>query len=190
MGQPGEKRRPATYADYAAVPDHQVAELIHGTLYVFPRPAPKHARAATRLTIEIGGPFDLGRGGPGGWHILDEPELHLEREQPMIPDLAGWRVERMPELPEEAYFTLPPDWVCEVLSPSTEIHDRETKMPIYAAHGVRFAWLLDPIAKRLEVFTLAEIGRWSRPTTYEGAARARAAPFDAIELDLSVLWGK
>jgi Uma2 family endonuclease len=190
MGQPAEKRYPATYADYAAVPENKVAELIHGTLYVFPRPAPKHARAATRLTSEIVGPFDLGKGGPGGWHILDEPELHLMREQPMIPDRASWRVERMPELPDEAYFALPPDWVCEVLSPSTEAYDRGTKMPIYADHEVRWAWLLDPIERRLEIFTLAERGRWGKPTIYQDAAQVRAVPFDAIELDLSVLWAK
>jgi Uma2 family endonuclease len=188
MGQPAEKRRPATYADYAAVPSHQVAEIIDGTLYVFPRPAPKHTTASSRLGVKLGGPFDLGDGGPGGWRILDEPEIHFFKEQPVSPDLAGWRRERMPKLPETAYFALAPDWICEVLSPSTEEHDREIKMPLYAVHGVRWAWLLDPIAKTLETYTLSEGRRWGKPTLYHDDACVRAAPFAEIELDLSLLW--
>jgi Uma2 family endonuclease len=190
MGQPAEKRRPATYADYAAVPPHQVAELIDGTLYVFPRPAPRHAWAETMLAGKLAGPFNLGDGGPGGWRIVIEPELHLVKEEPVSPDLAGWQRERMPELPETAYFALAPDWICEVLNPSTEEHDRETKMPLYAEHGVRWAWLLDPIEKKLEVYVLGEGRRWSKPSLYSSADRVRAVPFDAIELDLALLWAK
>jgi Uma2 family endonuclease len=190
MGSPAEKRIPATYADYVAVPAHQRAEIIDGTLYVFPRPAPKHATAASRLTGKLSGPFDLGEGGPGGWRILIESEIHFFKEQPVSPDLAGWRLERMPALPETAYFTLAPDWICEVLSPSTEQYDRETKMPLYAAHGVQWAWLVDPLAKKLEVYALGEAGRWGKPSRHGEADRVRAAPFDAIELDLSVLWAK
>ncbi len=195
MGLPAEKPRRATYADLEAVPANKVAELIRGTLYVMPRPAPKHARASTRLTGKLSGPFDLGDGGPGGWVILDEPEIHFPDPtapgaiDAVAPDLAGWRRERMPELPEEAYFTLAPDWICEVLSKSTESHDRHEKMPIYAREGVRHAWLVDPIAKTLEVYTLDEAGGWGAPVIYSGAKVVRAVPFDAIQLDLSVLWG-
>ncbi|HTN89597.1 MAG TPA: Uma2 family endonuclease, partial [Sorangium sp.] len=126
MGQPAAKTRRATYADVEAVPPNKVAELIGGVLHVMPRPAPRHANASSVLGIEIGGPFQRGRGGPGGWWILDEPELRFPdpaapgEVDAVVPDIAGWRRERMPELPETAYFPLAPDWICEVLSPSTE----------------------------------------------------------------------
>ena len=184
----------ASYADLEAVPAGQVAELIRGALYVMPRPALRHARASSRLTMKLGGPFDLGEGGPGGWWILDEPELHFPdpTEQgaidALVPDLAGWRRARVPELPDAAYCTIAPDWICEVLSKSTEEHDREEKLPIYAREGVRHAWLVDPIAKTLEVYTLGPDGRWSEPIRHGGADVVRAVPFDAIGLDLSALW--
>jgi Uma2 family endonuclease len=188
MGSPAEKARRATYAEYAAVPSNMVAMIVNGVLHAFPRPAPRHAYASSMLTGELTGPFNLGKGGPGGWWILDEPELHLVREEPINPDLAGWTLERLPELPEEAHFTLAPDWICEVLSKATEEIDRQEKMPIYAAHGVRHAWLVDPIAKTLEVYVLGARGRWGKPQVHRDAARVRVPPFDAIELDLSALW--
>ena len=194
MGQPAEKRRRATYADLEAVPPGKVAELIDGQLYVFPRPAPRHARASSVLGGKLSGPFDLGEGGPGGWWILDEPELHFPDPtapgeiEAVVPDLAGWRVERMPELPETAYFSLAPDWICEVLSPSTVKEDRNEKMPIYAREGVNWAWLIDPIARTLEVYVLGEGRRWNEPSTYRNDARVRVVPFDAIELNLADLW--
>lgn len=181
-------RRQALYAAYCAVPEHQRAEIIDGTLYVLPRPAPRHANAATALGSELHGTFQRGRGGPGGWWILFEPELQLVALEPMSPDLAGWRVERMPTLPETAYFTLAPDWICEVLSKSTEAVDRTKKLPIYAAHGVSHVWLIDPIAKTLEVHSLDEDRRWRDVRIYEGDARVRAEPFTAIEIELAALW--
>ena len=196
MGQPAEEQRRATYADLEAVPPHKVAELVRGTLHVFPRPAPRHAWASSRLGVKLGGPFDLGDGGPGGWTILVEPELHFpDPEAPgeidaLVPDLAGWRRERMPELPETAYFALAPDWVCEVLSPSTASFDRDEKMPIYAREGVRYASLVDPIARTLEVYVLGQDRRWGPAVVHRDAAHVRVEPFDAIELDLSVLWAK
>ncbi|WP_434040767.1 MULTISPECIES: Uma2 family endonuclease [Sorangium] len=194
MGQPAEKPRRATYADLEAVPPNKVAELIRGALHVFPRPAPRHARAASSLGIELGGPFDHGKNGPGGWWILDEPEIHFPDPtsprdvEVLVPDIAGWRRERMPELPETAYFPLAPDWICEVLSPSTEQVDRKEKMPIYAREGVQHAWLLDPIQRTLEVFSLAPGRGWTPIATHRDAARVRAAPFEAIEIELRVLW--
>lgn len=188
MGSPAEKPRRTTYAEYAAVPAHLQAMIVNGVLHAVPRPAPRHAYASSILTVRIGGPFGLGEGGPGGWWILDEPELHLVHEEPINPDLAGWTLERMPELPEEAHFTLAPDWVCEILSKSTEKIDREEKMPIYAAQGVKHAWLIDPVAKTLEVYMLDAKRRWQKPEIHRGAALVRAAPFDAIAFDLSALW--
>lgn len=189
MGHPAEKLRPATYADLAAVPSHQVAELIDSTLYAFPRPAPRHAYAASRLTGRLDGPFNLGEGGPGGWVTVYEPELHLGADV-VVPDLAGWRAERMPDLPETAYFPLAPDWACEVLSPSTEAIDRVKKMRIYAREQVSHVWLLDPNERILEVFKLGASGRWEVIGLHEEADKVRAEPFDAIEIDLALLWKK
>jgi Uma2 family endonuclease len=190
-----EQRRRATYADLEAVSPNKVAELIAGTLHVMPRPAPKHARSSSALGMKIGGPFDLGEGGPGGWWILDEPELHFPDPteagaiDALVPDLAGWRRERMPELPaEEAYFTLAPDWICEVLSKSTANVDRDDKMPVYAREGVRNAWLVDPIKRTLEVYALGSGARWVAAGVPRGDARVRVPPFEAVELDLSALW--
>ena len=188
MGLPAQDRRRALYEAYLAVPAHRHAEIVRGTLHVMPRPAPRHANAASVLGVRLGGPFQLGEGGPGGWWILDEPELHLEPEEPIVPDLAGWRVETMPELPETAYFTIVPDWVCEVLSKSTEKLDRDDKLPLYAEHGVAHVWLVDPIAQTLEVYVLGDDRRWREVQHYSGHERVRAAPFAAIELDLNALW--
>ena len=196
MGHAAAKLRRATYADLEAVPPGKVAELIAGELFVFPRPASRHANATSQLHGELAGPFRHGRGGPGGWIILIEPELHFpDPEAPkaihaLVPDLAGWRRERMPELPDVAAFTLAPDWICEVLSPSTMTHDRELKMPLYAQQGVRWAWLVDPAARTLEVYVLGEEARWSEPRRYQGMEQVRAEPFDAIALDLGLLWAR
>jgi hypothetical protein len=106
----------ATYADILALPKHVVGEILFGVLHVNPRPAPPHAVAATALGEELGPPFKRGRGGPGGWVLLDEPELHLG-EDIVVPDMAGWRRERMPEVPfDKAYFELSSDWACRIVA--------------------------------------------------------------------------
>lgn len=168
-------------------PPHLVAEVIHGVLHLNPRPAKPHAAAASALGEELGPPFKRSKGGPGGWVILDEPELHLQAEI-LVPDLAGWRVERMPALvDDEPFFRMAPDWVCEVISPSTAKYDRTDKLIIYAREGVRWAWLVDPLQRTLEAFRQNE-GRWVRLGAWRDDARLRAEPFDAIELELGVLW--
>jgi Uma2 family endonuclease len=179
-------RRRASYEDLRAVPESMIAEIIAGELVTQPRPAVRHARAASRLGIEIGGPFDRGKGGPGGWLILYEPELHLHGDV-LVPDLAGWRRESMPELPETPALEVPPDWVCEVLSPSTQGIDRVEKMAAYAREGVPWVWLVDPGARTLEVFRLHD-GGWTVRASFRGQAAVRAEPFDAIELELGALW--
>jgi Uma2 family endonuclease len=181
-----EPPRKATYEDIVALPETVVGELIGGMLVTHPRPAPPHARAASRLGGVLGRPFDRGKDGPGGWVLLDEPELHL-RGDVLVPDLAGWRRERMPEMPQASAFELAPDWVCEVLSPSTAQVDRAKKLPIYAREGVKYAWLVDPLAKTLEVLRL-EGGFWVLALTAAGEEPVRAEPFDAIELELGALW--
>ena len=168
------------------MPDHLVAELLDGELYATPRPPPRHADATSGLAGALRGPFDRGRGGPGGWRILNEPELHL-RGDVLVPDLAGWRRERLPRLPEEAFFSLAPDWICEVISPATAATDRTKKLQIYAREAVSYAWLVDPIACTLEVLRL-DTGRWTILSTWSGLSIVRAEPFDVIDLDLSLLW--
>jgi Uma2 family endonuclease len=176
------------YEEFLATPKHLVAEIVDGTLRTHSRPATPHARAATRLGIKIGGPFDLGEGGPGGWLFLDEPEVHLLGNI-LVPDLAGWRRERMPEMPAAPFVELAPDWVCEVLSPSTEAEDRADKMPIYARAGVAWAWLVDPLARTLEALAL-EAGAWRVLGTWRDEAHVRTQPFDVVELELAALWAK
>lgn len=177
-------KKNATYDDLRDVADNFVAEMFDGDLYASPRPAVPHAHAASVLGAKLGGPFH--RSGPGGWVLLDEPELHFGNDV-LVPDLAGWRRTRMPRAPAEAYITLAPDWICEVLSTSTEALDRGKKLQIYAREGVAHSWLVDPLAHTLEVMFL-EGGRWTQLGRYDGAAKVRAAPFDAIGLELGALW--
>jgi Uma2 family endonuclease len=138
------------------------------------------------LGEELGPPFKRGRGGPGGWIILDEPELHLA-DDILVPDLGGWRRERLPVVTNVAFFDLAPDWACEVLSESTRKVDRTGKLPKYATAGVRHVWLVEPLARTLEVLRL-EGDKYLIVASYADSVRVRAEPFDAIELDLGVLW--
>lgn len=179
-------RKAATYQDIIALPDNVVGEIVDGELSVSPRPAALHASAASGL-LGVLFVFDRG-GGPGGWVILMEPELHLGG-QVMVPDLAGWRRARMPELPDGPFFTLAPDWVCEVASPSTALLDRAKKLPQYLRAGVGHAWIVDPVARTLEVFR-ADGDGWRLVFTYGGADQARVEPFEAIQLDLAILWSR
>ncbi len=176
----------ATYQDVLDAPEHMVAEIIAGTLYTQPRPAMPHARASSAIGGEIYGPFDRGRGGPGGWWIIDEPELHLG-EDILVPDLAGWRRETMPEIPDAAYCTVVPDWVCEVLSPSTRRIDLHEKRPIYARENVRHLWFVDPVARDLEAFELRK-GEWVLIATAKDDDPVSVPPFDAITFNLGDLW--
>ena len=181
-----EEMRRATYDDVLNAPENKVAEILDGELFLSPRPALRHARASSKLGALLDGPFDRGRGGPGGWLLLDEPELHL-RDHVVVPDLAGWRRERLPELPDAPWLGLAPDWVCEVLSPSTARIDRSRKLKIYADAGVGHAWLLDPIERTLEVLRLRE-GAWTIVTVLAGSEPCRVEPFDVVELELGALW--
>ncbi len=185
MTSPAE--RTASYEDIIALPENLVGEILHGELHTHPRPAPKHAHAYSALGYSLGGPFSGGYGGPGGWWILDEPELHLGADV-VVPDLAGWRREGMPELPTTAWFELAPDWACEILSPSTARIDRAVKMPLYAREGVQHLWLVDPDARTLEVYQLQPDGHWLLHRTLTQDDAVSEPPFDAITFRLDVLW--
>ncbi len=183
---------PEVIAAFRDAPAHMVAEIFNGALSLMSRPRPAHAAAASALGEELGPPFRRGRGGPGGWILLDEPELRLgPLPDVAVPDIAGWHRERLPATVfapgAPAGITIAPDWVCEVLSRSTEAVDRATKLPIYAREGISHVWLLDPELHTLEVFRL-ESGRWVVAGVFHGDGKVRAEPFDAIELDLSALW--
>jgi Uma2 family endonuclease len=177
---------PASYAELSALPQHVVGEIIGGELVVSPRPGPRHAIAASTLGGELGPPFHGGRGGPGGWWIVDEPELHLG-DDVLVPDLAGWRRARMPAVPETAYFELAPDWVCEVLSPGTARLDRKEKLAINGREGVSHAWLLDPVERTLEGLRLTG-DRWTILGVHSGAEEVTAEPFEALVLPLQRMW--
>ncbi|HEY3802044.1 MAG TPA: Uma2 family endonuclease [Kofleriaceae bacterium] len=180
------KHRRATYQDVLDAPEHKVAEIVNGELHLSPRPGGPASAVASTLGEELGPPFKRGHGGPGGWLIVDEPELHLGDEV-VVPDLGGWRRERLPLVPAGAYFEVAPDWICEVLSPSTEKFDRAEKMAIYASFGVKHAWLVHPVRRTLEAFRLHD-GKWLTIVVHKDDDRVRVEPFDAIELDLAVLW--
>jgi Uma2 family endonuclease len=189
-----QRNAPEVEAAFEAVPAEMVAEILDGELHVMPRPARRHTRTASELGGELVPPFSRAKGGPGGWVILDEPELHLgSRPDKIVPDLAGWRRERMPDAigPDHAppYYDVAPDWACEVVSPGTERLDRGKKMRIYRREGVANVWLLDPVAETLEVYRLTVDG-WLLVETWEGDAMVRTEPFDAIEFQLSSLWAK
>ncbi|MFP2933164.1 Uma2 family endonuclease [Pyxidicoccus sp. 3LG] len=183
-----ETKRPATYADLEALPEHVVGQIVDGELIVMPRPANRHAVLYSSLLMRLNSAFEHGLGGPGGWWIVGEPELHLGQDV-LVPDIAGWRVERMPEIPDEPYFSVAPDWVCEVLSPSTLSLDRGRKKDIYAREGVGHVWLVNPASQTLEVFQSRD-GHWEQRGAWSGDARVRAEPFEALELELRILWSR
>jgi Uma2 family endonuclease len=183
---PSIAERTATYEDLRGVPDHLVAEVLNGRLVTYPRPAPSHTAVASNLGADLVNPFGRGRGGPGGWWILDEPELHLGPDI-LVPDVAGWRRQRMPKLPDTAWFELAPDWVCEVLSTSTSRDDRVVKMPLYAREGVGHIWLIDPDQRILEAYVLQD-GRWLLLGAHKDDEQVSLPPFEALALELSALW--
>jgi Uma2 family endonuclease len=181
-------RRRATRADLEALPANVAAEVIGGVLYTFPRPRSRHQNAGAGLITNIRDPFQSGRGGPGGWWILIEPGIELLEHDivEVAPDVAGWRRERMPELPEGP-ITIAPDWVCEVLSPSTRAHDQRIKRPLYAKAGVQHLWFIDVDARTLAASRL-EGGRWLELGVWGDDDVARIEPFEAIELRVADLW--
>jgi len=176
----------ATYQDIIDLPENIVGEIINGQLETHPRPSPKHAVASSSIGAELVSPFQKGRGGPGGWWIIDEPECHLSTHV-LVPDLAGWRRPRMPTLPEAAWFDVVPDWICEILSPSTARLDRIIKMPLYAQLGVVHLWLIDPILQTLEAYQLHD-SHWLLIGTFANDQAVSIAPFAEHTFSLSDLW--
>ncbi len=179
-------KRQATYADIEALPEHLVGEILSGSLVTHPRPTRRHGAAGSALRIALGAPFQFGTGGPGGWVFVAEPELHLGPHV-AVPDIAAWRRERVTEAADKAYFEVAPDWICEILSPSTEKYDKGDKRRIYALYGVDHLWHLDPRARVLEVFRRQGIN-WLLTHTFVDTEDVSAPPFDAITFSLGLLW--
>jgi Uma2 family endonuclease len=176
------------YQQLCQLPPEQTGEIIAGRLYVQPRPAGPHAVSASTLGGELNGPFQRGKGGPGGWWILDEPEVHFVRDvEVCVPDIAGWRRERLPKVPQSHRFEVVPDWICEVLSPSTAKIDRVEKMPLYARYGVAHLWLVHPLERTLEVFALRD-GSWTVVGMFKDNDIVQIPPFEALALNLVDLW--
>ena len=181
--------KPTLYEQLMELPEHVTGEILNGELYAMPRPSGRHGLAESALGFNVSGPFHFGRGGPGGWWIITEPEVHFIRDiEVAVPDLAGWRRERMPNIPEGHRFEIIPDWVCEILSPSTAKKDRIVKLPIYARYGVPHVWIIDPLAQTLEAFELHQ-GRWVLIATLKDDDPVAVPPFDAVTFSLADLWG-
>jgi len=183
------RQKPATYEDLLAVPEHLVAEILDGELFASPRPRSRHARTSLILGGSLVNAFDGPPGGgdnPGGWWFLSEPELHFE-EDVVVPDIAGWRRERLPVIPDVPWLDKRPVWVCEVISPSTERIDRGRKLRIYARENVSHLWLVNPVVKTTETYRL-QGANWSLINTLSGDETIRAEPFEAVPLDMSRWW--
>jgi Uma2 family endonuclease len=183
MIQPLKKE--ATYEDLHRIPENMVGEIIEGDLYALPRPSFRHSNVETGLA-EIRIPYQYGRGGPGGWVILVEPEIKFDKNL-LVPDLAGWKKKRLPQPPETNWTRVVPDWICEILSPNSIRIDRVKKMNVYLQNAVPYVWLVDPAAETLEVFRL-ENDRWSLVLAADGDEKVRAEPFHEIEIELIRLW--
>lgn len=177
----------AGYEDLYGIPENMTGEIINGELVVTPRPSRRHGFSANALGTAVTAPYQFGRGeGPGGWIIIPEPEIGLG-EDILVPDLAGWRNERFPDEEPHNWISVPPDWICEILSPGTLRRDKIVKMPIYARYGVPYLWLLDPIARTLDTFRLQE-GQWVVAGVYMEDDEVRTEPFKEITIHLSDLW--
>jgi Uma2 family endonuclease len=180
--------KPPTLADLDALPPGIVGEIIEGVLYTMTKPRMRHQRTATRIGGKLSDPFDAGPGGPGGWWIVNEPGIELPNDTKEIsPDVAGWRRERMPEMPGDEPIRVVPDWLCEILSPTTRRHDLLRKQPYYAKVGVPFMWLIDLDARVLTAYRL-EGTAWLTVGTYSEETEARIAPFDAVPLNVASWW--
>jgi Uma2 family endonuclease len=187
LGLMDPARKVPTLADLEALPPGVKGEIIEGVLYTMPRPRSRHQNVISELIVSLHGPFQRGRGGPGGWWILPEPGIELPNTPEISPDVAGWQRSRMPELPGDEPLRLVPDWVCEILSPSTRRHNLLIKKPYYAKVGVAFHWIVDPVARTLSAYRL-EAGKWLELAVHGDERDAHIAPFDAIAVDVAALW--
>jgi len=176
------------YQQLENLPELFIGELFDGQLHAHSRPAFPHGYVYSAVGGTLFNPFHNGIGGPGGWVIISEPEVHFTLDVDVtVPDLAGWRRERKLRFPTGHKIELVPDWICEILSPSTRSIDREIKMPLYARYGVSYLWLVEPVEHVVEAYRL-ESGEWVEIGCYTGMDQAAILPFEAVPLDLGRLW--
>lgn len=178
--------RQATYQDVLDAPPNMVAQIIDGDLHLMPRPSWLHVKANGRLYSALERRFSCDGEGPGEWEILSEPEIHL-REDVLVPDIAGWRAENFFPRPGIPWLDCAPDWVCEVLSPSTREHDLGSKSEIYARDGVSLLWFVDPEARTLLAYALTR-KKWVQISTVSGEDIVSVPPFETLNIPLSRLW--
>jgi Uma2 family endonuclease len=183
----GPRAKTPSIADLEALPPSIKGEIIEDVLYTMTRPRGPHQDVALGIASDLRNPFRRGRGGPGGWWILPEPGIELPNTPEISPDVAGWRRERLPELPKDTAITTVPDWVCEILSPTTRRHNLLVKKPYYARVGVRHHWIVDLDARTVTAYRL-EAGRWVELGSYGDETEARIEPFDEVVLDVSSWW--
>jgi len=180
-------RKAPTLGDLDALPPGIKGEIIEGVLYTMTRPRGPHQAVALDIGADLRDPYARGRGGPGGWWILPEPGIELENTPEIAPDIAGWRRERLAVLPEDAAITVVPDWVCEILSPTTRRHNLLIKKPYYARIGVKHHWIVDLAARAITAHRL-ESGKWLEIGVWGDEVEARIEPFQEAALDVSRWW--
>lgn len=199
MADPAHKL--ATYEDLLALPEGVRGEVIGGELVIVPPTVPtdggarmmspsalpRHGRVQRALSRYIGGPFDDDIEGPEGWWIFNECDVAVTVHDVLTPDMLGYRRARMPNFPDDRPLTIPPDWVCEILSPSTERRDRTVKADLYHLAGVAWYWLVHPERRMLEAWAREDEG-WRRLGAWTDEQRARITPFDEVELDIARLF--
>jgi len=172
------------YEQIRALPEHVTGEILEpGVLRTMSRPARPHRRTHTSILRGLDG-FDANFGGKGWW-IEIEVEIRFPGGRLAVPDLSGFRVERVPELPDENPLHILPDWCCEILSPTTERVDRMVKLPLYARSGVPWIWLVDPNLHTIEVFETID-GRPALTAVGGDLDNAHLPPFG--DLDISTWW--
>ncbi len=194
-------RKVYTYEDILALDEKLHAELLDGMIYIdgvplgsvvptvgmAPAQLPRHAKSQRVLGKIIGGPFDddHGDGGPGGWWIFIEVDVLLASGT-VRPDLSGWRRERLPQ-PDVRPIATRPDWVCEIISPTSIRQDRVAKRRAYAKAGIPHYWIVDPDARTLEALEL-QSDRWLEVGTWSEGDVARIAPFEPVEVPVGRLF--
>lgn len=179
-----DSTRPATTADLLALPDRPRHEVIAGNLVQKLLPSPRHGFRQGEFLMEVGGPYQRGRGGPGGWWFGSEITCGLTATDTFLPDIAGWRRDNLPAPPEGPVCRVRPDWVCEILSPSDPGRDLRDKLAGYHRGGVPHYWIVDPERDLLTVHRWAEEA-YLVVHVCELGPEVRAEPFDAVPLDLS-----
>jgi Uma2 family endonuclease len=180
----------ATFTDLAASPEEARAEIVHGVLVEKPRPPAEHGTSQASFGAVLGRRFQRRPGGrwPGGWWLGSGIDVEHEVHEIYRHDIVGWRRDRVPERPSGRPVLTRPDWVCELLSPSNARRDLVDRFQVLHATGVPYYWIADPLEQTLIVHRWEPAGYLVVLTAAAGDV-VRAAPFDAVKLAVSRLFG-